>query len=1004
MADIKITADNSKALAAIAGVKTSLGGLGSAVDSLNKKMGSFTTALVGAGVVAFTKSLLAGADQTKDLADAIGITSGMMEVMGLSAKTAGSSLEGVSNMMLKMQGNMDSAVDGNKKMQAALKEVGIGYNEIKNLAPDEQFNRISTALAGMTDVTNRAGLATDIFGKAGKSFLWKDYIAGINASKGSAEGYTKSINAAAQISDDFARQIGLIKAEFLKLISPLLQIIAPTNDFKTALGFAKIAAIALAAALAVFVTSMTISTFKSIAGAITSVTTALFGTTAATIAETGAVAGSTLALGINNQVRAAGLKAKVLSLLATEAEAKATVIGVETTMSLAGAQNLLKNNTWRLAVAKSELASATTLSTVALEGNTSAITSNAVASRTAAGMIAGLGTSIVSAGRALLTFLAPAFAAVAIAAAPAWAIIAAVTAVVIVATVIWKAFGDQIIWFAKVVWDYLVKAFNAVNDSLNYVANGIRSFTDSIGLTTARTKEAIKPLEDAAAATTDVATATTEATGAYAASAEEIAAATKALSDNIKALQTQATYSKNVSIMGELEATIIKTLAEEKAKLALVGMTLTAVQAKEIETAIRSNKANEDAISINNTIRGQIIERANLNIQDVALREQAQVILEKQLELGRQLTDSEIKRLTINTSITQEMKSHAGITESITALENDNYLLAIKDVREREIQSTLRQEMLKYGSALSQADKDSLESALRTNQALKDRTAIQESLATYRTPQKGIESAVTAAGQMGTLDPVTKALTDQATINNGLKTLRDQGLISEQEYNTARVSAAVAANDAIMAANKQMFETQKMYQLQGAEYSKFSYGEKKAIAAEAADFEMKSDTEKAMWAIQQSASTFAALGGQNKKAFEASKALNIAMAIMNTYMGATKALATYPWPFGLIAAGLAIASGFAQVAQIRSQHYSGRAVGGPVVGGQSYMVGEKGPELFTPGNSGSITKNSQMGGGAVTVNFSIVANDTTGFDELLSSRKGIIQTIISDAMLEKGQR
>jgi hypothetical protein len=60
--------------------------------------------------------------------------------------------------------------------------------------------------------------------------------------------------------------------------------------------------------------------------------------------------------------------------------------------------------------------------------------------------------------------------------------------------------------------------------------------------------------------------------------------------------------------------------------------------------------------------------------------------------------------------------------------------------------------------------------------------------------------------------------------------------------------------------------------------------------------------------------------------------------------------------------------------------------------------------LFTPGNSGNITKNSQLGGGAVTVNFSIIANDTTGFDELLTSRKGIIQTIISDAMLEKGQR
>ena len=149
---------------------------------------------------------------------------------------------------------------------------------------------------------------------------------------------------------------------------------------------------------------------------------------------------------------------------------------------------------------------------------------------------------------------------------------------------------------------------------------------------------------------------------------------------------------------------------------------------------------------------------------------------------------------------------------------------------------------------------------------------------------------------------------------------------------------------------------------------------------------------------------FAALGAQNKKAFEASKALAVASAVMNTYQGATKALATYPWPFGLIAAAAAVAAGFAQVNAIKSQQYSGKMVGGAVAGAGSYLVGEKGPELFTPGVTGNITPNHQMGGGSTNVNFTIVANDTAGFDELLTSRRGVIQQIISDAMLERGQR
>ena len=45
-----------------------------------------------------------------------------------------------------------------------------------------------------------------------------------------------------------------------------------------------------------------------------------------------------------------------------------------------------------------------------------------------------------------------------------------------------------------------------------------------------------------------------------------------------------------------------------------------------------------------------------------------------------------------------------------------------------------------------------------------------------------------------------------------------------------------------------------------------------------------------------------------------------------------------------------------------------KAGGGPVSGGNSYIVGEQGPELFTPGVSGSITPNSAMGGGVSIYN------------------------------------
>lgn len=55
----------------------------------------------------------------------------------------------------------------------------------------------------------------------------------------------------------------------------------------------------------------------------------------------------------------------------------------------------------------------------------------------------------------------------------------------------------------------------------------------------------------------------------------------------------------------------------------------------------------------------------------------------------------------------------------------------------------------------------------------------------------------------------------------------------------------------------------------------------------------------------------------------------------------------------------------------------GKAAGGPVSAGTSYLVGESGPEIFTPGSTGSITPNSALGGASVVINQTIDARGST---------------------------
>lgn len=58
-----------------------------------------------------------------------------------------------------------------------------------------------------------------------------------------------------------------------------------------------------------------------------------------------------------------------------------------------------------------------------------------------------------------------------------------------------------------------------------------------------------------------------------------------------------------------------------------------------------------------------------------------------------------------------------------------------------------------------------------------------------------------------------------------------------------------------------------------------------------------------------------------------------------------------------------------------------RAAGGPVTGGKRYLVGENGPELFTPGASGSIVPNNRLGGSVDSRSYNITINAAQGMDE-----------------------
>lgn len=349
----------------------------------------------------------------------------------------------------------------------------------------------------------------------------------------------------------------------------------------------------------------------------------------------------------------------------------------------------------------------------------------------------------------------------------------------------------------------------------------------------------------------------------------------------------------------------------------------------------------------------------------------------------------------INTAQQAATADLATYKKNLTSMTSDQLAVEMK----------IAEAQRKYGDALTDELKDKIRSTEESAKQLDYLRQMKTATEAVLKVQTGAQAGATAAGQLGGLLEVDAAIVAGQTLMNGLQELRNQDLINEQQYQDAKLAAHVKTMDAVMAATRNKFEQESLLRIQSQTGTMFGYEAQKSMAKDAADFEMKSALEKTQFGIEQAAALFTAAGKENKKAFEAAKALNIANAVMNTYMAATKALATYPFPFGLIAAAAAVAAGFAQVSAIRSQTYSGRALGGPVMGNQSYMVGERGPEIFTPATSGKITRNDQIGSSQpVTVNFNINAVDASGFDTLLVQRRGLITSMIADAQQERGRR
>jgi len=160
----------------------------------------------------------------------------------------------------------------------------------------------------------------------------------------------------------------------------------------------------------------------------------------------------------------------------------------------------------------------------------------------------------------------------------------------------------------------------------------------------------------------------------------------------------------------------------------------------------------------------------------------------------------------------------------------------------------------------------------------------------------------------------------------------------------------------------------------------------------------------------------AAFGGKQSAAYKAmfamSKAFAIADATVKIAQGIAGAAAAQPFfPVGLasiaavVAATAGIISSIQSTKLVLSGEGGGRARGGPVKAGVSYTVGEEGPEVFMPSESGRIIPNDALGtvgGKGVKVVVNNFTDATPQIKQREENGEQIIEVIIKRVKSEIG--
>lgn len=141
------------------------------LDSLGAKILSLRTLVAGGILGAAINRLTTEGDMIGDTAARLAVTAREYQVLRHAAELTGGSGSDVTTAFRAMATVLYDASDASEASRRAVAALGIDLGALRGMTPYEQFQALAQALARMEDVTMRAALAQDVFGRGSQALI-----------------------------------------------------------------------------------------------------------------------------------------------------------------------------------------------------------------------------------------------------------------------------------------------------------------------------------------------------------------------------------------------------------------------------------------------------------------------------------------------------------------------------------------------------------------------------------------------------------------------------------------------------------------------------------------------------------------------------------------------------------------------------------------------------------------------------------------------------------------